>query len=84
MDAYIRYRKANIKHFLAGPFEYLWVLISIILALCAHRLVRHCRVQRTADPTGAGAFDLFAGDIENDAKTRFATHHSLVRLGGFF
>src|SRR5712675_2422356 len=27
---------------------------------------------------------LFAGDIENDAETRFAAHHSLVRLGGFF
>src|SRR6266480_8158896 len=39
-------------------------------------------VQRTARPTGTCAFGLFAGDIENDAETRFAAHHSLVRLGG--
>jgi hypothetical protein len=27
---------------------------------------------------------LFASNIENDAKARFAAHHSLVCLGGFF
>src|SRR4029077_4450912 len=41
-------------------------------------------VQRTARPTDTRAFDLFAGDIENHAKARFAAHHALVRLGGFF
>jgi len=30
------------------------------------------------------AFGLFAGNIENDAEARFATHHAVVRLGRFF
>ena len=29
-------------------------------------------------------FSVLRADIENDAKARFAAHHSLVRLGGFF
>ena len=41
-------------------------------------------VQRTARPTGTRARGLLAGDVENDAETRFAAHHSVVRLGGFF
>lgn len=53
-------------------------------ALRARRLVGTTGVQRTARPTGTRAFGLFAGDIENDAETRFAAHHSLVRLGGSF
>ena len=53
-------------------------------ALRARRLVGTTGVQGTARPTGTLAFGLFAGDIENDAKTRFAAHHSLVRLGRFF
>jgi hypothetical protein len=41
-------------------------------------------VQRTAHPTGTHALGLFPRDIENDAETRFAAHHSVVCLGGFF
>ena len=41
-------------------------------------------VQRIARPTGTRAIGLLAGDIEDHAETRFAAHHSVVRLGGFF
>src|SRR5215470_13085511 len=42
-------------------------------------------VQRTARPTGIHpSFGLSACDVENDAETRFASHHSVVGLGGFF
>ncbi len=93
MHAYIKYGESNIKHFLADGGVRKPIRRSLPAArraarvgraLRARRLVGTTGVQRTARPTGTRAFGLFAGDIENHAETRFAAHHSLVRLGGFF
>ncbi len=59
-------------------------IVRIGRALRARRELDTRGGQRTARPTGTHALGLFAPDIENHPKTRFATHHSVIRLGGFF